>query len=151
MLKSFFNRKEKKEDFDIKDIKIKFSKSIPADAVQRLFISVGWQYREVQDIQSCLSKSVAVVSAWYGEKLIGMARATGDGVFSATIWDVAVRPQYQGKGIGKLIIKNMLTKLDDCGIPLITLYSEWAKKEFYNKLGFEANFEKVIGMYRYKK
>jgi ribosomal protein S18 acetylase RimI-like enzyme len=80
--------------------------------------------------------------------LIGIGRATGDGIFNATIWDVAVRPAYQNSGVGSLIVKTMLTKLNDYGIPLITLYTEWPKKSFYSKLGFEFN-SNIIGMYKH--
>jgi len=124
------------------------SKNIPADMVQGLYLSVGWQYREIQEIKASFDKSILVVSAWDNEMLIGIGRATGDGIFNATIWDVAVRPAYQNSGIGTLIVKTMLTKLNDCGIPLITLYAEWPKKSFYSKLGFEFN-SNIIGMYKH--
>jgi aralkylamine N-acetyltransferase len=132
-------------------IKVQYNKDIPPELVQNLYISVGWQYRELQDITKSITKSVLVVTAWDEDILIGIARATGDGIYNATIWDVAVRPAYQKQGIGTLIIKSMLTKLDAYGIPLVTLYTMWAKKDFYSKLGFESNFDKVVGMYRYKK
>ncbi|EKE04721.1 MAG: hypothetical protein ACD_20C00016G0009 [uncultured bacterium] len=139
-----------KKQIDLNNITIKHDKDVSPDLIQDLYLSVGWQYRDIQDIRGSLDNSVLVTTAWDEEKLIGIARATGDGIFSVTIWDVAVKPIYQKQGVGKLILKSMLTKLDDCGIPLITLYVEWAKKDFYSKLGFETNINKVVGMYRYK-
>ncbi|MFH0703136.1 MAG: GNAT family N-acetyltransferase [bacterium] len=140
-----------KKNFELEKIEIKYTKNILPELVQSLYLSVGWQYREIKDIKNSLNKSILITSAWDKQSLIGIARATGDGVFNATIWDVAVNPSYQNFGIGKLIIKSMLTKLDDYDIPLITLYTKWAKKDFYSKLGFESNLNTVIGMYRYKK
>lgn len=142
-----FGRKKIKPD----EITIEHTKEIPPAAVQSLYLSVGWQYRDVQDIEKACKKSVLVTTAWHDEFLIGIARATGDGVFNATIWDVAVKPSYQNQGIGRLIIKSMLTKLDDYGISLITLYTRNSKKNFYGKLGFESTDDKIIGMYRYTK
>jgi len=139
------------ENFEIEKVQVKHSNKVSPEYIQNLYLSVGWQFRDAQDISDSIKKSLLLTTAWYNEMLIAIGRATGDGIFNATIWDVAVMPAYQNQGVGKLIINSMLTKLDDYGIPLITLYSECAKKNFYSKLGFECNFNKVIGMYRYKK
>jgi len=135
----------------LKEINIKYDKNIPPEFVQQIYLSVGWQHRDYFQIQKSLESSFLVASAWLDEIMIGLARATGDGVFSVTIWDFAVNPSYQKLGIGKLLLNSMLTKLNDCDIPLITLYSELDKKNFYSKLGFECNSKKVIGMYKYNK
>lgn len=135
----------------LKEINIKYDKNIPPEFVQQIYLSVGWQCRDYFQIQKSLEGSFLVASAWLDEMMIGLARATGDGVFSVTIWDFAVNPSYQKLGIGKLLLNSMLTKLNDCDIPLITLYSELDKKNFYSKLGFECNSKKVIGMYKYNK
>jgi len=144
MFKSF----SPKKNIDIDSIRIDDIKTISAEMVQGLYLSVGWQYRDIQEIEASFDKSILVVSAWDNEMLIGIGRATGDGIFNATIWDVAVRPAYQNSGVGSLIVKTMLTKLNDYGIPLITLYTEWPKKSFYSKLGFEFN-SNIIGMYKH--
>jgi len=146
-----FKLRKNTENAFLDKIRIKFSRDIAADEVQKLYLSVGWQYREVQDIKKSIEKSVLVASVWLDENLIGFARATGDGIYNATIWDVAVKPSFQSRGVGSFLIKSMLTKLDSYGIPLITLYTECAKKNFYSKFGFESNFNKIIGMYRSRK
>lgn len=135
----------------LKKVKIKFDKNLPPEQIQELYSSVGWQHRECYEIKRSLEGSFLVASAWLNEILVGLARATGDGVYSATIWDLAVSPDYQKQGIGKLLLKSMLTKLKDYDIPLITLYSELDKKNFYSKLGFECGSNKIIGMYKYNK
>jgi len=52
-----------------------------------------------------------VVSGGSQRQLIGFARATSDHAFNATIWDVVVHPDFQGKGLGKALMKYMLKKL----------------------------------------
>ena len=42
-------------------------------------------------------------------KLVGLARATSDGAFNATVWDVLVAPQYQGQGLGKALVVRCVT------------------------------------------
>lgn len=133
------------------NILIKCEKNIAPEKVQDIFLSVGWKLRSFDDIRNSLERSILVVSAWDNDKLIGIGRATGDGIFTATVWDLAVRPEYQRNGVGRKIINSMLTKLDACGIPLITLYTDCSNKNFYSKLGFGIQFNKIISMFRYRK
>jgi ribosomal protein S18 acetylase RimI-like enzyme len=57
-------------------------------------------------------------------QLIGFARATSDGVFSATIWDVAVSPVWQRSGLGRAIMERLTRLLVQDGIATIALYAE---------------------------
>ena len=143
-------QKLKKKDF-LNKIQIKYDKNIPPEFIQQIYASVGWQHRDCINITRSIEGSFLVVTAWLDEMLVGLARATGDGVFSVTIWDFAVKPSHQKRGIGKLLLNSMLSKLNDYDIPLITLYSELDKKNFYSKLGFEYGSKNIIGMYKYNK
>ncbi|MBI4533156.1 MAG: GNAT family N-acetyltransferase, partial [Candidatus Melainabacteria bacterium] len=78
----------------------------------------------------------------------GFARATGDKVFNATIWDVAVRPNYQHRGVGRLIMTELLKELDADDIPLITLYADPGRDGFYKRFGFAVDPSGVRGMFR---
>lgn len=66
-------------------------------------------------------------------RLVGAARATSDGVFYATILDVAVDPGYQGAGIGRKIMEALLERLPFQKVFLTTVPG---KEGFYGKLGF---------------
>jgi GNAT superfamily N-acetyltransferase len=44
----------------------------------------------------------------------GLARATSDHAFNATIWDVLVDPEYQGQGLGKALVEQMVGELQTC-------------------------------------
>lgn len=43
-----------------------------------------------------------------GLLVAGLARATSDHAFNATIWDVLVDPAYQGQGLGKALVEQMV-------------------------------------------
>jgi predicted N-acetyltransferase YhbS len=45
------------------------------------------------------------VSAWDGETLVGVARSLSDFVFCTYLSDLAVRFEYQRKGIGKKLMR----------------------------------------------
>jgi predicted N-acetyltransferase YhbS len=65
--------------------------------------------------------------------LIGFGRALSDGVYQAALYDVAVLPEFQGKGVGTAIVKNILDRLASCNV---ILYASPGKEAFYRALGF---------------
>lgn len=77
------------------------------------------------------------------EQLIGLARATSDHAFNATIWDVLVDPAYQGQGLGKALIEHMVRSLLRRDITNITLFADNKVVEFYRQLGFESDPEGI--------
>ncbi|TQD72960.1 hypothetical protein C1H46_041515 [Malus baccata] len=83
------------------------------------------------------------------KKLIGMARATSDHAFNATIWDVLVGPSYQGQGLGKALVEKIIRALLQRDIGSISLFAE--SQEFYQNLGFEPDPEGIKGMFWYPK
>ncbi len=123
---------------------------MPAIAVQDICESVGWARRDADLISLALENSLVVVSVWETGRLIAFARATGDKVFNATVWDVVVRPSHQRRGLGRLVMKEVLRELDKYNIPLITLYADQGTQHFYEKLGFLSDPGGAQGMFREK-
>lgn len=147
MLSSIWRKQEGPKEDPLRHIVIKNSLDVPALDVQDLCASVGWSRREPDLITKALSHSLAVVSAWEHGFLVGFARATGDKVFNATIWDVAVRPSHQRLGIGGLLLAELLKEIDKYDIPLITLYADPGTDSFYKKFGFFTDSSGVRGMF----
>jgi len=131
-------------------ITVSHSKEIPPRDIQDLCASVGWSRREPELIRRAMANSLAVVSVWDDGILVGMARATGDKVFNATVWDVAVRPSYQRMGIGRLLMEELLCELDAYQIPLVTLYADPGRDGFYRRFGFSVDPSGIRGMFREK-
>lgn len=126
----------------------KTTKNIPIEQIQELYRSINWKEKDFETIGEYLEKSLVVISVWDGNSLIGLARATTSSTREITIWDVAVRPTYQNKGIGSKIMKCMLTILDDYGIPVVTLYADTGKENFYEKFGFIPHKTRILAMIR---
>lgn len=148
VLSGIWKRQDGQKDDPLKGLTINHEKSISPIQVQDLCASVGWSRRDPMLIAKALNFSLAVVSAWDKETLVGFARATGDQVFNATIWDVAVRPSYQKRGVGRLLMLELLKDLDSYGIPLITLYADPGTDGFYKRFGFSTDPSGVRGMFR---
>ncbi len=93
--------------------------------------------RSIEDLSIAITNSDPVISVWDGERLIGFARATSDGIYRATIWDVVIHPEYQGNGLGSKLIETILShpRMQVERIYLMTTHQQ----EFYKKIGFESN------------
>ncbi|KAG2404485.1 hypothetical protein LR48_Vigan503s000900 [Vigna angularis] len=128
--------------------------------LEALCDKVGWPRRPLSKLAAALKNSYIVASLHSIRKspgsegdeqkrLIGMARATSDHAFNATIWDVLVDPSYQGQGLGKALIEKLIRALLQRDIGNITLFADSKVVEFYRNLGFEADPEGIKGMFWY--
>ena len=90
------------------------------------------------------------VSVYDNEKVVAMARMIGDMGLNYYIKDVAVRPEYQKKGIGKLLINELLDFVKKNGVSgtdrFVELCAVPDKVPFYEKLGFDFNDAKRLKM-----
>lgn len=102
-------------------------------AVPEILKSVGMGYREPDVHRKAFEASYSTVFVYHLDRLIGFGRAISDGTYQAAIYDCAVIEEYQGRGIGNIIMKNILSQLSDCNI---ILYAAPGKEGFYKKYGF---------------
>ncbi len=89
--------------------------------------------REPADLARACRNSFAAAFAWHGDTLIGGARAVSDSVFFATICDVAVDPDWQGRGVGRRLVADLLDRLP---FDKVHLTAVPGTRGFYEKLGF---------------
>ncbi|MDP3507663.1 MAG: GNAT family N-acetyltransferase [Candidatus Melainabacteria bacterium] len=148
VLSGIWRRNENSKEPLPDNLSVSHDKAVPPNAVQELCASVGWSRREPDLIVRALENSLAVVSIWDKDELVGFARATGDKVFNATVWDMVVRPDYQRLGVGRLVMCELLKELDEYSIPLVTLYADPGTDGFYKRFGFLADPSGVRGMFR---
>lgn len=121
--------------------------------LEELCDSVGWSRRPLRKVKKAIEHSFLVVSMWHvrgtQRRLIGFARATSDHAFNATLWDVVVHPEFQGKGLGKALMKYVIKKLRSEDISNITLFADPQVINFYQQLGFIGDPEGIKGMFWY--
>ena len=83
------------------------------------------------------------VSVFDGDRIVAMARMIGDLGLDYYIKDVVVRPEYQHKGLGKLLIQELLSFIRQNGIRNTDIFVELCampdKIPFYERFGFSAN------------
>ena len=93
----------------------------------------GMAHYEPDRHQRAFENSFAVLFVFREEEMIGFGRALSDGAYQAAIYDVAVLPAFQKRGVGKLIMECLLEKLSRCNV---ILYANPGKEGFYMKSGF---------------
>jgi aralkylamine N-acetyltransferase len=101
--------------------------------VAGLVEAVGWGVRDPAQLERGFAKS-STAFAFDGETLVGMGRCIADGEYYATIWDMIIKPEYQGKGIGRQIMDKLMEGLEK--MEFIALTSTPGNEPFYKKFGF---------------
>ena len=96
--------------------------------LEELCSAVGWARRPIRKVKKAIQHSFIVVTMWQERgnrrRLIGFSRATSDHAFNATIWDVVVHPEFQGQGLGKALMKQLIKKLRTEDISNVTLFAD---------------------------
>jgi ribosomal protein S18 acetylase RimI-like enzyme len=64
--------------------------------------------RKIEDLEIAIAHSNPVITIWDNSLMIGFARATSDGIYRATIWDVMLHPHYRGLGLGRRLVETIL-------------------------------------------
>jgi predicted N-acetyltransferase YhbS len=105
-------------------------------AVAEVYASVGWRdlAADPERLGRALRASAEVATAWDGERAVGAARMLSDGVFKAYIVNVAVRPEYRGRGVGSRLVWMLVDSNPELHFHLRTRSRRYA---FYERLGFQ--------------
>jgi ribosomal protein S18 acetylase RimI-like enzyme len=119
----------------------------PVDDFLRLRKITGLTPRPKDAAVKALPRSLYGVHIIINEIVIGMGRVVGDGALNFDIVDVAVAPEFQSRGYGRIIMENIMNFLDR-EAPLgsyITLMAD--VPELYAKFGFKLVGPESEGMY----
>jgi ribosomal protein S18 acetylase RimI-like enzyme len=101
-------------------------------AVSETLERVGMAHRAPEMHRKAFEASHTAVFAYSDNKLVGFGRAISDGAYQATIYELAVIPEFQRQGIGNQLMKAILARLPNCNV---ILYAAPGKEDFYRKLG----------------
>ena len=118
---------------------ITYSRAKDFDETQlaELFKSVGWVSGNYPEkLKTAMQNSTRVVSAWFGNKLVGLGRGMDDGAWQATIDCLLVTPEFQRQGIASALINTLLEEYRNFLYINVTP-EEKENVTFYQKFGFE--------------
>ncbi|MCR5112139.1 MAG: GNAT family N-acetyltransferase [Ruminococcus sp.] len=108
-----------------------------------LWESVWGNGPSLEQTRLAMEHTLFRVSVFDGDKIVAMARMNGDMGLDYYIKDVIVRPEYQGRGIGRMLIDELLKFISENGVKGTDIFVELCampdKIPFYEKFGFSAN------------
>ncbi len=128
------------------NIEYRTQKDLPCDELYKLFLAVGWAKKDtttqeiIDNFNIGFINSTFVFSAWIDDKLVGCVRVLSDLHFHSVIYDLAVLPDFQNKGIGTELVQKCRNACEN---------SEWlvqtdGAKAFYEKIGFKENKDNFL-------
>lgn len=107
-----------------------------AAELEDLFLSVDWSSGHYPEkLLVAMKNFETVISAWDNDTLVGMICAMDDGIMNAYIHYLLVRPEYQGRGIGKTLVEKAKEKYRDYLRIILVAYNK--ELSFYERCGFK--------------
>ncbi|QHS24566.1 GNAT family N-acetyltransferase [Virgibacillus sp. MSP4-1] len=99
---------------------------------------------------------VGLKNSWFAvciydkQTLIGMGRVIGDGGAFFQIVDIVVKPSYQGQGLGKRVMKEIMNHLDENTYAgsYVSLIADDPANKLYEQFEFKYTYPGSHGMYR---
>ena len=117
------------------NIRLSETRDIELEQIIELYKSNKWSAAEKPDkLYHALINSHALITAWNGDKLVGLGNSISDGYLVVYYPHLLVHPEFQGRGIGKSIMDKMIEKYKDFHMQLLTADVE--AFDFYKKTGF---------------
>lgn len=123
------------------NINYKINESISVEQFQDLLAKSTLGARRPIDDAECLAGMLAnsnlTVTAWTGERLIGIARSITDFHYACYLSDLAIDQAFQKSGIGKQL--QVLTQAQLNSRCKLILISAPAANSYYEKIGYVNN------------
>ena len=113
----------------------RLGREVDPAAVGQVYRSVGWVHmaEDERRLGESLRACTDVATAWEGDECVGVARLLSDRHFHGLILGVAVRPDWQGRGIGSGLVQRLIDTDPSLSYHLWTRSRRFS---FYGRLGF---------------
>lgn len=114
-------------------------KEVEFERIVKLYDSVGWvAYSEKPaDLKSAFENSSYILIALENNDVIGVLRSLSDNVSVHHLQDILVSPSYQGKGLGRQLLKMALDHYAHVRTHLLLTDDEEKQHKFYESLGYK--------------
>lgn len=114
-----------------------------------LYDLVGWGSYDDKISKRALENTFYSVSVYDNNNIVGYGRLIGDTICFMYIQDVMVKPDYQNKKIGTMIMNKLLEKIEEIKKenPDLRIYlgASKGKEGFYERFGFIKRIDANLG------
>ncbi len=112
--------------------------------------AVGWGRLDEQMTARGLARALFTVCLVHEGNVIGCGRVIGDGGLYYYLQDIIVLPAFQGKGLGKRLMKAIMAYLEEHAHPdaFVGLMAAKDVSDFYTQFGFTVRPPERPGMFR---
>lgn len=129
-----------------KEIQFRDTRDVPRDAVLDLYRAVDWSSaNKPEQLHQALLHSHSLITAWDGDRLIGLANAISDGFLVVYYPHFVVHPDYHRKGIGQEMMARLMKRYD--GFHQHSVIADKNAVAFYEKCGFERSVCTAMWIY----
>jgi GNAT superfamily N-acetyltransferase len=118
------------------------SEGVDWQGLVTLFKRANLAGRECDKVRRAFEQSSLKCFAMERSRLVAAGRALSDFEYHATIYDVAVDPDYQHRGIGSRLMRELLSRLP---VWRVLLIADADVQPFYQQLGF-ASYDGVMAV-----
>ena len=146
--------KEIQEKYGVLGIEImsvKIIDNIASDDLIVLRESVSWKKINHEQIKKALNHTMIKISVKNNDKIVACGRLVGDYSCKGVLSDIIVCPDYQGMGLGKIVVKRLLEIVNNSLKPgqlfQIEATPTSGNRDFYIKCGFKYKPEIQDGVY----
>ncbi len=116
--------------FEIRD-----TREIPCERIIELYRANNWSSADKpEQLHQALINSHTLLSAWSGDRLVGIGNAISDGALVVYYSHMLVHPDFHGRGVGSAMLKIMQERYGDFHQQI--LVADGASVDFYAKHGF---------------
>lgn len=126
-------------------------KDIKTSDFVRIRRNLKWNEIPETLVENAINGSMINISVYDNEECVGVGRIVGDGALKGMLTDIMVLNEFQGKGVGKLIVTSLIKELknmvkDGCCFQLEASPTA-NNREFYIKCGLKYKPKNQDGVY----
>ena len=112
------------------------TRDLAVESVVALYRANQWSSAQKPELlHKALLESHSLLTAWDGNKLVGLGNAISDGYLVVYYPHLLVLPEYQGRGIGSELMRRLMARYQ--GFHQHMLVADGRALDFYRKCGFE--------------
>ena len=109
---------------------------INQEEIVELYKKNNWSSAKQPELLfNAINNSHNFVTARHNNKLIGLGNSISDGYLVVYFPHLLIHPQFQGKGVGKMIMNKLLQHYTNFHMKILT--ADIDAVSFYKKIGFE--------------